>query len=405
MATNVSAEATTAPTRRAMWLELFFDLVVVAAVAQLASIFHNDITAASAVTFVALYLAVWTVWNLFTLYMNVAENHIRYPSILLAMFGIAVMAAAIPQATGDRAQMFIAAFVVVRVIGLYLWSRTHKTLIAWPVQTGFGIIPWIISFWVAAPNRYILWGVGLAIDILLPIFLSNSTPKIPAWVQKLIDQDTSKNAKQKREQLSSEVFQVAKLDLPHLAERLGLFVIIVFGEAILQLVVVSRNAAWSSQFIGIAMTSFVLLIALWWPVFQYGFIASRGRYLAIRAVMPLHFIAVASITAIAAGLGLLAQYTESHVPDSLRLLLCGGIAMYYVSGIIGALLARQPAKWFFTRALPSIVLLVLIGVYGGFLSSFTLVVVLTLIVLWQSSYGWMQQRRSAKLATVHASRE
>jgi low temperature requirement protein LtrA len=58
--------------RHATWLELFFDLVVVAAVAQLAHLLHDRPGAEDVFLFAVLYFAMWSVWTSFTLYANVA---------------------------------------------------------------------------------------------------------------------------------------------------------------------------------------------------------------------------------------------------------------------------------------------------------------------------------------------
>ena len=54
--------------RRATWLELFLDLVFVAAIAQVASTLSQDPTAAGFARFLALFLPVGWAWAGFTFY-------------------------------------------------------------------------------------------------------------------------------------------------------------------------------------------------------------------------------------------------------------------------------------------------------------------------------------------------
>jgi low temperature requirement protein LtrA len=61
------APTTTAAERHASWLELFFDLVVVVAVAQLAHQLEGEPDLRDAGLFVVLFYAVWSVWTSFTL--------------------------------------------------------------------------------------------------------------------------------------------------------------------------------------------------------------------------------------------------------------------------------------------------------------------------------------------------
>jgi hypothetical protein len=57
---------------------------------------------------------------------------------------------------------------------------------------------------------------------------------------------------------------VARLDLSLLEERLGLFVIIVLGEAVAQLVSAAGGVDWTAGLLGAGLASFELLVGLWW---------------------------------------------------------------------------------------------------------------------------------------------
>jgi Bacterial low temperature requirement A protein (LtrA) len=84
------AAAPESPERHASWLELVFDLVVIAAVAQLADRrLRGDPSNADVGLCIVLYVAVWLVWTSFMLYANVSATRIRQQSMLLAMAGIA----------------------------------------------------------------------------------------------------------------------------------------------------------------------------------------------------------------------------------------------------------------------------------------------------------------------------
>jgi low temperature requirement protein LtrA len=59
--------------RHANWLELFFDLVFVLAVAQLGGYFHDHLTAAGVLNFVFLLLPVWSAWMGFSYFSDVFD--------------------------------------------------------------------------------------------------------------------------------------------------------------------------------------------------------------------------------------------------------------------------------------------------------------------------------------------
>ena len=142
--------------RHASWLELFFDLVVVVAVNQLAHLLHTEghhgPDARSIVTFFALYLAIWLVWTTFMLYSNVVHEKVRVRSMFLGMAGIAVMAASVPHVLTDRANLFAGAYLVTSLLGSGAFNRSGQFLASWSAASrNAGLLPWIVSFWVDDP--------------------------------------------------------------------------------------------------------------------------------------------------------------------------------------------------------------------------------------------------------------
>jgi low temperature requirement protein LtrA len=220
----------------------------VAAIIQLAHRLHGDPSLADIGAFTALYLAVWTAWTSFTLYANVVGDRTRLWTMLLGMFGIAVMAAAVPQATGDRAVTFAAAYVIVRMLGLRTWARTRQTMLAWPsVQVGFGVVPWIVSLFVGPPGRYALWAFGLALEILLPIVIAGRVRRDPA--PRPGKNTSADGGTEARLETYRGEFKEAHIDLPHLAERLGLFMIVVLGEGVIQVVAAAAEVPWTAAMV------------------------------------------------------------------------------------------------------------------------------------------------------------
>jgi low temperature requirement protein LtrA len=379
--TKIDTEAAAVAGRHASWLELFFDLVVVAAILQLAHRLHGEPTLRDIGVFVALYLAVWFAWTSFTLYANVAGEQTRRRAMILAMFGIAVMAAAVPEATGDRAVVFAAAYVVVRLLGLHTWSATRQTVLAWPsVQFASGIAPWAISIFTPPPARYVLWGVGLALDLVLSILVGGWRARPSA-------------------QSPTYPLRAAQLDLAHLAERLGLFVIIVLGEGVLQLVTAAGEARWTADVVTVAVAGFVLLTGLWWPTFKYGITPTEHGRLPVWASMPLHFLAVVSITAVAAGLGALTEDADGHAAPGVRWLLGGGLAAYFFGAVAGTIVLRRRVFWLIYWGVPGVAAPVLLAIYGVHLRIPALAWLLVAVVAWQALYVWFDERRMKRRTT------
>ena len=100
---------------RVEWLELFFDLVVVAAVAVLSETLREDATYRELGLFLISYGAVWFAWVSVVMYADVAGELTRVRTVIISRFLLAVMAAAAPGHFEARANAFAAAFVLVRV--------------------------------------------------------------------------------------------------------------------------------------------------------------------------------------------------------------------------------------------------------------------------------------------------
>ncbi|MDG4826264.1 low temperature requirement protein A [Asanoa sp. WMMD1127] len=366
--------------RHASWLELFFDLVVVVAVAQLAHLLEGSPGLVDAGLFVVLFYAVWSVWTSFTLYANVAATKTRTRAMLVAMFGIAVMAAAIPEADGDRGRAFAIAYVLCRWLGMLSWRRTGQMLFSWPAaQAGAGFVPWIASIWVPPPARYWLWTAGVVLDVILSAVQGSRG-------QQMLERMRTSTARRSR----APQILPARLDPAHFGERLGLFVIIVLGEAVAQVVLAASEVDWTRPLFVAALAGFGLLVCLWWLTLEYGALAvPRFGAQRIEAwlALPAHFAMTMAITSVAAGLGMLAEDPAEPLGLAARWVLCGGLALYFLTTTVVGALAGAPRAWLLGRALPATVAASLLGAFGGPLEARWLALILVGVALWQVRYA------------------
>jgi low temperature requirement protein LtrA len=345
--------------RHATWLELFFDLVVVAAVSQLAHLLHTEGHHApgtrSVVTFFALYLAIWLVWTTFMLYSNVVAEKVRVRSMFLGMAGIAVMAASVPHVLTDRANLFAGAYLVTCLIGNGAFNQSGQFLASWGAASrNAGLLPWIGSFWVDDPRwKLSLWLLGLAMTLWFSVLSSRGDSR--QMVDELNARLARRVERSRRERPGGRempVLRLANIDSAHLGERLGLFVIIVLGEGMLQLV-----GAWAEiddwapgggtgWLLLLAVASgFALLVTLWALNVRYAFAEAHPYPPAV--VLPAHFLVVSAITVIAAGLGAVAAEPAGHLPASTAWLLCSGVSAFL---LMITLLGRVTRRWWLTAA-------------------------------------------------------
>ncbi|WP_166664078.1 low temperature requirement protein A [Actinophytocola oryzae] len=346
-------EPATTEERHASWLELFFDLVVVVAVNQLAHLLHGDAhhgpDGLDITTFFALYLAIWLLWTTFTLYSNVAADKVHLRAMFFGMAGIATMAAAVPHSMDGRADLFAAAYLITNAVGTGAFRSSGSVLLSWTAASqNAGLVPWIVSFWVNDPWWKLgLWLFGVAMTMAASMLGSRADQsEMLARMNERAEQARRRASKGRREAPDFTVV-AAHLNAGHLGERLGLFVIIVLGEAMLQGVgAVAEIEDWrpggvDEWLLRLAMVAgFLLLITLWGLNVRYGF-AEESR-LPPALVLPAHFVVIASVTTIAAGLGVAVGHPSEHLNGPNTWLMCGGLAAFL---LVVNLLAAHTRLW------------------------------------------------------------
>jgi len=398
--------------RHATWLELFFDLVIVAAVAQLAHLLHDGPGVKQVFLFAVLYYAMWSVWTAFTLYANVSGNVTRLVPMLAAMFGIAVMAASVRQVAHGEPAVFIIAYVWCRLLAAASWKRTSRLMTEWPgVQQAVGILPWVASLGFEPPTRYWLWGAGVFLDVALSISRSRDPERLLAQEQHERQREREnrfarllRRARPTAPADAAPVLQAAQPDRPHLGERLGLFVIIVLGEAVAQLVNAAAEVPdWDRALWLVVLGGFGLLVALWWLTLRYGSTAAPTygmRVFALRLTMPAHYLTTGAIVAIAAGLGALADPEDGHLPEANRWVLCAGAALFFLTGAVVGARGGATRRWILLWALPAVAASVLLGFFGGPLPAWALAGVLLAVALWHVAYRQANPSPEAQIDTA-----
>ncbi|MEW2415408.1 low temperature requirement protein A [Streptomyces sp. NPDC046866] len=364
--------------RHATWLELFFDLTAVAGVAQLAHLLHGEPGAGALALYAVMFLAFWTGWMLLTVYANVTGEAARTNTVLAGMFGMAVMAAAVHGVREDTAWAFALAYILVRSLAGKAWGRQGEYAADLPVtQVGLGLTPWVVSMWAEGTARYVWWAVGLAVDLGVMAAVSG-----PAWAARL-DRRYERAARSGRHLEPKP--RPALTDAPHLRERLGLFVLIVLGEAVAQVVTAASVAVWDWALYGVGIGAFTLLLQMWSLSLRHGSggvpLLEPGA-LPVRLVLPLHCFTAGSIAALAAALGGAVAYTDGEVPDPVRLLMCGAMAVYLLlAGVAVAASGHGPWRALLVAA-PGVAGALALGLAGAGWGPVELVWTLVLTARW-----------------------
>ncbi len=196
--------------RRASWLELFFDLIFVAAVSQVGVPLGEDYSIHGLIRYSLMFLLIWWAWFGHTMYATRfdADDVVHRLLTLVQIFAAAAMAANAKQELADRDSAgFGAAYAVQRIVLVIQYLRARREpktrQLATIYATGFGIaaILWTVAAVVPPPLRFWLWGAALLIDLSTPLLTIRHTQTVPPHPE-------------------------------HLAERFGLFTIILLGESV-----------------------------------------------------------------------------------------------------------------------------------------------------------------------------
>jgi low temperature requirement protein LtrA len=380
--------------RHASWLELFFDLVAVAGVAQIAHLLHGTPTPSDLGLYALLFLAFWTAWICFTLYANVAGEDTRARTVLEAMFGMAVMAAAVrgvDEGEDQHARVFALAYILTRGLANLAWQRRREVLVDWPAaQMSLGVIPWIVSFWAHDPVRYWLWALGIALDLYVTFAVSAAD---------MLERHEARGRRddgRRTPRGSAGSVSEARSQAEHLSERLGLFVIIVLGEGVAQVIEAASDVEWDRGLYGLAVAAFFLLTALWSLSFRHGYAGVPHLAVGVlpaRAALPLHCLVCGCLAALAAALGAAVEHLGT-LPDPNRWLLCSALAGYFLlSGLAWLPRASRERRWLLSVALPCCGLPLLLAGFGATVPTASVVWLLVLVVLWPTLYEHRRRKR------------
>jgi low temperature requirement protein LtrA len=294
--------------RHASWLELFFDLVFLAATAQLVAVLESHASISGIARFAALFAVIWWVWVMFTTYSDRfgTEDIFHRIAIMLAMVLAVGLAVAAPGTFHGHSTPFVIAYLLLKSEQIGLFARVWRQVPAIRPLYGrfiaasiFSCVCWGASLAVTGSARFVLCAVGLLVEMLTPWF-------------------------------SIEAAQHAPLNVSHLPERFGTFVLIVLGGSVVQLVTAASQRPWSIRLTVVLLAAFTTIAIMWWIAlnsFDHDAVR-RGRrptLVYIYTQLPL----VASIAAASAGLhsAILAATGAGPIHLGPRIAIYGGVAV------------------------------------------------------------------------------
>lgn len=283
-------------------LELLFDLCFVVAVASAAAELHHALAAGhlglGLLGFVTSFFAIWWAWVNFTWFASAYDtDDVPYRLLtLLQIAGVLTLAAGIPEAF-DQHDFTVPTigYVIMRVAMVIQWLRAAREDPAGrpaALRYAAGIVVvqvlWLVRLALPGVWAWIGFAVCGVLDLLVPIwaeFRGNRTSWHP----------------------------------DHIAERYGLFTLIVLGECVLSATSAIQEAiseaGLSASLLVIAASGLVLLFGLWWAYFKRDAAPRLRNSLKSTMVWAYeHYAVFASVAAVGAGLGVAVDTEAGKTP-------------------------------------------------------------------------------------------
>jgi len=233
--------------RRVTWLELFFDLIFVAAIAQIGAALAADYSVHGLVRFAFMFLLIWWAWLGHTNYATRfdADDGLHRLLTFVQIFAAAAMAANSKASFESRDSAgFGAAYAALRLVLViqYLRARripeTRRMASLYSVGFGVAALLWCLAALLPAPERFWVWGAAMVVDLGTP------------WI-------------------GVKYIRQCPADPVHLPERFGLFTIILLGESVAAVMHGMENQeTWPPSAAISAIMGLALAFAYWWWYFD-----------------------------------------------------------------------------------------------------------------------------------------
>src|SRR5215207_6686680 len=284
--------------RSATVLELFFDLCFVVAVAQAASALHHEVAedhvGDGLVGYATVFFAIWWAWMNFTWFASAYDtDDVAYRlTTLVQIAGALILAAGVPDAMdGSDFAVITLGYVVMRLAMVTQWLRAaaadphhRRSSLRFAAAIAVVQLGWVLR--LALPE-----GLGMASFLVL----AAAELAIPIWAERAAPTTWHPH---------------------HIAERYGLFTLIVLGECVLASTLAIQTAleddAALADLATTAAGGLLTVFGMWW---LYFFKEAHGFLTSLRAGIVwgyAHYLVFASAAAVGAGLAVNVDLVTHH---------------------------------------------------------------------------------------------
>ncbi|WP_379153578.1 low temperature requirement protein A [Paenibacillus sp. sgz5001063] len=299
--------------KKVTWLELFYDLLFVAAVSKASHVLlhveDETLSLETLVKFVLIFIPIWWAWVGQTLFVNRYGQDIVSHRIFLIiqLFFVLIMTASLSVDFDQTYYSFLIGYIGLRAMTAVQYHFVHsketghlKTTAQY-LGTRFwmGLVISACSLFFDSWVRYVVLYAGIALDILLPLIGRRILIKTPT-------------------------------NTHHLLERFSLFALILLGEAVVSILAVLQSSVWTLHSVGFAALTFVLIIAMWWQYYDnLEKKVDKNVHTAGQTIIYGHLFIFLSLCMLAASIQLL-FLSKLHYDQMLNLIF-GSALLYFAS--------------------------------------------------------------------------
>jgi low temperature requirement protein LtrA len=282
-------------------LELLFDLCFVVAVSQAAAELHgaigSDHIRHAIAGYVTVFFAIWWAWLNFTWFASAYDtDDIPYRLLTFVQIaGVLVLASGVHAAFDGGFRTITIGYVIMRLALTAQWLRAavgdvagRRTALRYVAGLAITQLGWVVRLALPASWGYATFAFLVACELALPYWAEHRGGLTP-WHPE------------------------------HIAERYGLFTIIVLGECVLA-AFVAINAGisaggYTARLMTVSAAGLVAMFGLWWTYFRLG----ADEMLRERSHLAFvwgygHYFLFAAIAAFGAGIALVADLAVGHAP-------------------------------------------------------------------------------------------
>lgn len=273
------------PNRTASTLELFFDLTFVVGVSEAATALghaeeHGDLHAMP--MFLLAFFGVWWAWVNFTWFASAFDTDDWLYRVLtvVQMGGVLVTAAGIPRVVEhDDFTLGVVGYIVMRLALVAQWLRAARhpdyRTTALRYAGGVAVVQGLWVLLLLAPPGFGIPGF---------VVLAAAEIAVPAWAERT---------------------RTTPFHRHHIAERYGLFTLIVLGEGLLSVttaLIGAQGSARGGQLILLGATALVVIAGMWWIYFSREAPVLEAGLGGTFAFGYLHYVVFGAAAALASGL-------------------------------------------------------------------------------------------------------